>query len=175
MRKLLVLSLLIALSFAACKQTVKKEKTNEKEVPTEAISIAEVMEMAEANIGKEVYFKGIVQHVCSHSGRRLILLDETGKLSLRVEAKGEIKGFNRELAGSKIAVKGTIQEKRLSAEFIDQWEQKTKAKDEDIEEGGKHCASELANIASMRKWMKEHKKDHYSSYFINGINYDILD
>ena len=175
MRKLLVLSLLIALSLTACKQSAKKEKTNQKEVPTEAISIAQLMDMAEANIGKEVYFKGIVQHVCSHSGRRCILVDSTGKLSLRVEAKGDIKGFNRELAGSKIAVRGTIHEKRLSAEFIDQWEEKTKAKDANIEEGGKHCASELANIASMRKWMKEHKKDHYSIYFINGTNYDILD
>lgn len=175
MRKLLILSVFIALSFAACKSTVKKEKTNQKEAIIEAVSIAKVMEMAEGNIGEEVYFKGIVQHVCSHSGRRVILIDESGKLSIRVEAKGEIKGFNRELAGSRIAVKGTIQEKRLSAEFIDQWEQKTKAKEADIEQGGKHCSSELANIASMREWMKEHKKDHYSIYFINGINYDILD
>ena len=175
MRKLLFLSLITALSFTACKQSVKKEKANQQEVRIEAITISQVMDMAEANIGKEVYFKGIVQHVCSHSGRRCILVDSTGKLSLRVEAKGDIKGFNRELAGSMIAVKGTIQEKRLTAEFIDQWEEKTKAKDADIEEGGKHCASELANIASMRKWMKEHKKDHYSIYFINGINYDILD
>jgi hypothetical protein len=175
MRKLLLLSLITALSFTACKQTVKKEKTNQQDVHIQAISIAEVMEMAEENIGKEVYFKGIVQHVCSHSGRRCILVDSIGELSLRVEAKGDIKGFNRELSGTRIAVKGTIQEKRLSAEFIDQWEEKTKAKDADIEEGGKHCASELANISSMRKWMKEHKKDHYSIYFINGTNYDILD
>lgn len=175
MKKLLFLSFITLLSLGACNQAAKQEKANQKEVRVEPISIAQVMEMAEGNIGKEVYFQGIVEHVCSHSGRRCIIVDNTGELSLSVEAKGEIKGFNRELAGRKIVVRGSIQEKRLSAEFIDEWDKKTKAKEVDIDEGGEHCASELANIVNMRNWMKKHKKDHYSIYFINGINYDILD
>jgi hypothetical protein len=175
MKKLLFV-LVITTAFFACNSNQKQQKeVKVKEENNKAISISEVMEIAEKNIGKEVYFKGMVQHVCSHSGRRCILIDSTGTLSIRVEAKGRINGFNRELAGLTIAVKGTIHEKRLSAEFIDEWEQKVKTKDKDIEEGGKHCSSELANITDMRNWMKKHNKDHYSIYFINGIDYEILD
>ncbi len=161
------------MSLAACNSKAKKEVQSQED-KVKAMSISEVMEMAEKNIGKEVYFKGMVQHVCAHAGRRVILIDETGKLSLRVEAKGEINGFNRELSGSTIAVKGTLQEKRLSEEFLTKWEAKVKAK-QDAEEGGKHCASEMMNINQMREWMKKNNKDFYSIYFVNGTSYEIVE
>ncbi|PCH68360.1 MAG: hypothetical protein COC06_09680 [Bacteroidales bacterium] len=173
MKKILFLSLVAVLSLAACNSKAKQEKQT-KEEKIEAISISEVMKMAEENIGKEICFQGIVNHVCAHSGRRCILIDSTGKLSLRVEAKGEINGFNRELSGSTIVVKGTLQEKRLSEEFISEWEAKVKAK-EDAEEGGEHCASEMTNIKQMREWMKTKNKDFYSIYFVNGTSYEIVD
>lgn len=167
---------IIALSvIASCKQQDKKQAQNEKVVVEIAPqTIAQVMETAEKNVGKEVYFKGLVEHVCAHSGKRAILVDETGKLSIRVEAKGEINGFNRELSGSTLAVKGTLAEKRLSPEFLNEWETKVKAK-EDAEEGGKHCSSEMTNIQQMRDWMKEHGKDFYSIYYVDGLSYKILD
>jgi len=175
MKNLLFVFALASILFA-CKSN--KQEQQKKELKTEkavAMQISEVMEMAEKNIGKEIYFQGTVNHVCAHSGRRVILTDSTGSISLRVEAKGKINGFNRELVGSTIAIKGTIQEKQLTAEFIDQWEQKTKAKAKDIEEGGNHCSAELANIASMRDWMKKRNKNYYSIYFVNGTDYEVLD
>ncbi len=183
MKKLLLLSV-ITISLFACSndQSQEQNKTQDKEqgqeikeVEEKAISIAEVMDMAEQNINKEVYFKGLVKHVCSHSGRRCILIDSTGTLSIRVEAKGDIGGFNRELSGMKIAVKGKIAEKRLTVDFINDWEAKVRAKDKNIEDGGKHCSSELSNISDMRSWMKNHDKDYYSIYYINGKSYEVLD
>ncbi|TKG95734.1 hypothetical protein EYV94_05420 [Puteibacter caeruleilacunae] len=182
MKRLLLLSAVAVLFFGACnnqsKNTVQAKEVKKEEVAAKIenpVSIAKVMEMAESNIGKEVCFKGTVSHVCAHSGRRAILIDETGKMSLRVEATGKLKGFNRELAGVNLAIRGTIQEKRLSEEFINQWEEKTKAKDKDREEGGKHCSAELANITKMRDWMTANNKNYYSIYFINGTDYEVLD
>lgn len=169
MRNLVILSLAIIMSFgtafASSNNTSKKSK--------EASTIGEIMKNAESLIDKEVVFIGMVQHVCAHSGRRAILLDETGKLSLRVEAKGEINGFNRELSGMDIRVKGILKE-RLTSEFIDNWEAKVKAK-QDAEEGGKHCASEMTNISQMRNWMKENGKEFYSIYYVDGLSYEIVD
>ncbi|MFA8434684.1 MAG: hypothetical protein ACEPOZ_09230 [Marinifilaceae bacterium] len=173
MKKLLLLLTVATLLFACNgnQQTQKEAKTD----AIKAVTISNVLEIADKNIGKEVYFQGTVNHVCSHSGRRCILIDSTGNLSIRVEAGGKINGFNRELVGMKIAIKGTLQEKRLSTDFIDEWEKKTKAKEADIEEGGEHCSSELANIANMRDWMQKHHKNYYSIYFVNGNDYEILD
>ena len=164
------LSVLVSCNQINKKQVLKKENGKEHAAKT----IAQIMETAEQNVGKEVYFEGMVKHVCAHSGRRAILLDETGKLSLRVEATGDIKGFNRELSGSTIAVKGTLQENRLSEKFINDWEAKVKAK-EDAEEGGEHCASEMTNINQMREWMKKENRNFYSVYFVNGTSYEIVE
>lgn len=175
MKKLIFIVFAALSVLVSCNQSNKKQETKKETVKEfSAKTIAQVMETAEQNIGKEVFFKGMVQHVCAHSGRRLILQDETGKLSLRVEATGSINGFNRELSGSIIEVKGTLQEKRLSEEFINEWEEKVKA-NEDAEEGGEHCASEMTNINQMRDWMKEKNKKFYSIYFVNGTSYEIID
>ncbi|WP_321281917.1 hypothetical protein [Marinifilum fragile] len=175
MKKLLFVAIAALSVLVSCNQTNKKRDTKQEEIePVAAKTISQVMEIAAQNVGKEVFFQGMVQHVCAHSGRRAILLDETGKLSIRVEAKGEINGFNRELSGSTIAVKGTIAEQRLSEETINEYEAKVKAK-QDAEEGGKHCAAEMTNITKMRDWMKENNKKFYSIYFINGTSYEIVE
>lgn len=140
--------------------------------PTSAWTIPELLEKAEANMGKEVVFQGRVDHVCSHSGQRVILVDSSGENTIRVEASGDLQGFNKELSGMLLEVTGIVQEKRLESEFIDEWEAETLAK-ADKEEGGKHCSSELANIRDMREWMAANNKDYYSIYYINGTNYDV--
>lgn len=179
MRKLLFVAFAALSVLVSCNQTNKKEEVKQEtklEVSkeTSAQTIAQVMKTAEQNVGQEVFFTGLVQHVCAHSGRRVILLDETGKLSLRVEATGKINGFNRELSGTTIAVKGILQEKRLSEEFINDWEVKIKA-NEDAEEGGEHCSAEMTNINQMREWMSKNKKDFYSIYFVNATSYEIVE
>lgn len=170
MKNLVMLFLAIMMSFG----TVFASSNSVLEKSKDARTIGEIMKNAESLVDKEVVFIGMVQHVCAHSGRRAILLDETGKLTLRVEAKGEINGFNRELSGMDIRVKGILKEKRLTSEFIDNWENKLKAK-QDAEEGGKHCASEMTNISQMRNWMKENGKEFYSIYYVDGMSYQIVD
>ena len=113
MKNLVILSLAVAFSVG----TAVANKTSVAEVKKETSTIGEIMDKAEQLVGKNVEFVGMVKHVCAHSGRRAILLDETGKLSLRVEAKGEINGFNRELSGMDICVKGILKEKNYLLSF----------------------------------------------------------
>ncbi|WP_421919423.1 hypothetical protein [Marinifilum sp.] len=175
MKNLLFVAFAALSVLLSCNQSNKKQDTKQEEVKTLAAnSISQLIEMAEQNVGKEVCFKGIVQHVCAHSGRRAFLVDETGKFSIRVEATGEINGFNRELSGSTITVKGSIAEQRLTEKEINEYEAKVKAK-EDAEEGGEHCSAEMANITKMRDWMKENNKNYYSIYFVKGTSYEIVE
>ncbi len=176
MKKLLFIVVASMITFAACNSGSTSKKTSSKEenlksVVAPAITIDNLMKDIDKKVGKDVVIKGMVTHVCSHSGRRCFLTDSAEKVSIRVESGGEINGFNKELSGSEIIVKGKVQEKRLTSEYINEFEVKVKAK-KDTENGGEHCNAELANIKKMRDWMKEHGKDYYPVYFINGESYE---
>ena len=173
------LSLLaLCLAFLSCNFTQsdsKKQKT-EPAVLTEAksltLNIEQVMEVAADKVGQEISFKGVVNHVCAHSGKRCILKNADGSLSLRVEATGDLEGFNKEIAGNDLLVTGILREKRLATSEIDEMESEVKGISE---EGGKHCSSELKNIKEMREWMKANNKDYYAIYYIDGTSYEIVE
>ena len=173
------LSLLaLCLAFLSCNFTQsdsKKQKT-EPAVLTEAksltLNIEQVMAVAADKVGQQISFKGVVNHVCAHSGKRCILKNAKGNLSLRVEATGKLEGFNKEIAGNDLLVTGILREKRLATSEIDEWESDVKVKSE---EGGKHCSSEMANIKEMRDWMKANNKDYYAIYYVDGTSYEVVE
>ena len=96
------------------------------------------------------------------------------KTSIRVEARGNIGGFNRELIGSELVIKGILKENKLTKEYIDQAEEELKEK-QGKESNGETCDAELSNIENMRKWMKENNKDYYSIYFVEGTDYEVVE
>lgn len=155
----------------------KEAKQDKEQVQTTKMSycsIDELMTKADKLVGKEVHFKGLVNHVCAHSGKRCILKNSEGNLSIRVEAADNLEGFDKEIAGNDIKVTGIVREKRMDQAFIDEWESEIKSKHEK-EEGGKHCSSEMANIQEMRDWMKENKKDYYAIYYVDGTSYEVVE
>ena len=174
------LSLLaLCLSIMSCNFMQSKSETKKAEpaVITEAkltLNIDQVMKVAADKVGQEIRFTGVVNHVCAHSGKRCILKNAEGNLSLRVEAMGTLEGFNKEIAGNDLLVTGILREKRLATSEIDEWEVEVKAKHKD-EEGGKHCSSEMANIKEMRDWMKANNKDYYAIYYVDGTSYEVVE
>ncbi len=170
MRKLFyVLGLVLILG--ACNSKKKSEDAaSERATASTVQSIDKVMDTAEKNVGKTVKVKGLVDHTCKHSGRRCFLVNDDESLSIRVEAGGDIKSFDMELVGSVIVVKGILQQQKITVEDVDEFEAKVKAQ-KDTEEGGKHCHAQMKNITKMRTWMKEHNKNYYPVYFIEGQSY----
>jgi len=170
----------LCLTFMACNfsQADSKKQKDLHQVITEAkittLSIEQVMEVAADKVGQEVRFSGVVNHVCAHSGKRCILKNNDGNLSIRVEATGKLEGFNKEIAGNDLLVTGILREKRLDAAYIKEWESEIKAKHKG-EEGGKHCSSEMANIEEMRSWMKDNNKDYYAIYYVDGTSYEVVE
>jgi len=190
---LLLLSLVIVISLASCKDKKKNSSVTESalvntELSQKAMeddsqnqkvdkitvdstkSVIKLFKNAEKNIGKLVIVQGEVSHVCAHTGLRLFLKSADGKLTLKVTTGGDIKIFNQDLVGKFIEIEGTLVEKKLSAEEINEFEKKVESKNE--EEG--HCSTEKENIEKMRTWMKEHNKNYYSIYSVKAKSYKVL-
>lgn len=177
MKNVVTLTALL-LVLAACggnKQQSQTEETRETataDVPVYALD--DLLAVAEQNIDKTVKVEGYVTHTCKHAGKRCFIVGESQKASMRIEAKGEIGGFNRELAGSKIQVSGVLKERRFSQEYIDQMEKDVNAKK--AEDGSaESCAAEMSNINEMRQWMKDNNKEYYSVFYMDGQDYVVVE
>ena len=173
----------LGFGLASCGNSSKKQTTDEKTVQSEvktvdvekALCLEDILAKAETEVGKEVVLKGKITHTCKHSGRRCFVVGKDDKTSIRVEAKGNIGGFNRELIGSVVAIKGILRENRMTEEDIDAMEAEYKKQQEAAKPGEGHCDTELKNIQGMRDWMKANNKEFYSIYYMDGMEFEVVE
>ncbi|MFR9651191.1 MAG: hypothetical protein SNG35_04120 [Rikenellaceae bacterium] len=181
MKKLLY-ALSVVLFMASCigntttsNNTKSSCESASKASDTKSYKLEELLKSAEGLVDKEVIVIGTITHTCKHSGRRCFMVGDDQKTSFRIEAKGEIGGFNRELIGSELAVKGILRENRLTNEYLDAWEERV-AESQGKEDGSaESCDAETANINSMREWMKRNNKEYYSLYFMDGTSFEVVE
>ncbi len=166
--------LLIASTLFACGLNSSKNKTTTNIQADTVVSVDNLLEKADQLVDKNIIVRGHVTHTCKHSGKRCFLLGDNEQFTIRVEAGGKITGFNRDLVGNTIIVKGLLKERQLSKEYIDQMEHEANEK---VKEDGsaESCATEINNIKDMRAWMKANNKDHYSIYFVEGSEYELAE
>lgn len=175
-----VLIILCALCLTACgnkstnTQTPEVEETTKFSVELPKYKMEELLAVAEQQVGNEVIVIGHVTHTCVHAGKRCFITGEDGETSMRIEAGGEIGGFNRELVGSELAIKGIVRENKLTKEYLDQTEKELKEGALEEDGSAETCAAELNNISSMREWMKANNKDYYSIYYVDGLDYEVI-
>lgn len=173
----LVFIVAILLGVASCgNKTEKKQTAETKAFSGEYVyTIDSLLKVADGKLNQEVVVKGHVTHTCKHSGKRCFIVGEDQKTTLRVEAKGEIGGFNRELVGSELAIKGIVKERRLTKEYLDQYEKDVNDKKAQEDGSAESCEAELSNIKGMKDWMAENSKEYYSIYYIDGENYEVIE
>ncbi len=84
MKQLSLLALCLSIMSCNFMQSKSETKKTEPSVITAAnpvtLNINQVMEVAADKVGQEISFKGVVNHVCAHSGKRCILKNAEGNL-----------------------------------------------------------------------------------------------
>jgi hypothetical protein len=151
-----------------------------------AIPFDTLLYVAESYVGKSVKVVGTVTHTCKHSGRRCFIVGSDRKVTLRVEAKGKIGGFNRELIGTQIEVQGILRERRVTSAEVEAMQQSLALKSEAEGEvtpadttpdttpdapDASSCSAELQNIRKMQLWMRQHNKSYYATYYVDGEDF----
>ena len=167
--KKLVLMLVIALSLGLYSCGSENQKDSPEQTEDKVFSISDFDNEAENYVGKEIKLKGIVDHVCSHSGRRLKLTDEKGEITIRVDATEELGNFDKEITGQIAIVTGIVKMEKYEGSQILAMEE---AKNDELTEeeiNSVHHQTELKEIIRAKKWMKDNNKDYYPNYALEGI------
>jgi len=168
MKRLFVFSVLV-LALFSCSGNSKQA-----EASAETFELDNLLTVAEQKVDSTVTVVGYVTHTCKHSGKKCFIVGDSQKVTLQVMANGEIETFSPELVGSKLAITGVLKEYQLSEDYINEKEKDVKQLEK--EEGmAEACAAELSNISDMRQWMKDHGKNYYVMYYMNGQKFNVLD
>ena len=181
MKKILFLAAAL-LTMAACSNKSAEQQRAGQEENVEAhasevpvYKLDSLLKVADRMVDQTVTVRGFVTHTCKHSGKRCFIVGDDPNTSFRVGAGGEIGGFNRELTGSELAITGIVRERRLTKEYIDQYEEEVNEKKHKEDGSAETCQAELNNINEMREWMKAHNKDYYSIYYMDGERYEVIE
>jgi len=156
MKNILIIFVISILSFA-CK-TEKKESKIEK---TPKIALADFNKEAAKWVGKEVEVAGIVDHVCKHGGKKILLVDDNGDVHVTSENR-----FEESMVGDSITVKGIVKEFVIDEAYCSKQEGDVIQKHKEGEVVDSIKTKKMAFIQKLRDSMKTQGVDHFSEYSI---------
>jgi outer membrane murein-binding lipoprotein Lpp len=181
----------VAAMIAGCNNV---NQTMEIESDVVELTINEFKERAEEFAGDTVLVKGLVNHACRHSGKRMFIVDQETSEGLRVDAGKIVAGFDNSLEGSMVLVTGVVMERRIDEAYLNEWESEVQEEcaaeqayaegemadaeaeaeaDEETEE--EDPAEDLDRIAKLRQQVLESEKGYISFFHLECISYDVIE
>jgi hypothetical protein len=171
MIKKLLTILAIAALFVSCtgeggkKDNVEASlsETIQSEIPT--ISLGEFDAKAGDYVDKEVKVEGIVDHVCKHGGKKLLLVSDEGDVHVESD-----KRFEDEIVGSDVVITGVVSEFKVDESYCLKMEEDNIKSHKEGETDQEDFDAKMAQIEYYRDSMKTANTDHLSYYSLEFVS-----
>ncbi len=168
-KKILTIAAIAGL-FASCagEQTDENqtETTVETEQSTPEIALGEFDTKAGEYVDNEILVAGIVDHVCKHGGKKILLVTDDGDVHITSETR-----FNDSLKGSEIWVTGIVREERLDEAYCLKMEEDNIKSHSEGETDDELFERKKEHIASLRDSMETAGVDHISNYSLEYVSH----
>lgn len=174
MKKIVTLFAIIAILFS-CKNEVKKadENSQSQEITTSETPILAMGDFdtkAGEFVNKEIEIKGIVDHVCKHGGKKILLVSDDGDVHINSEER-----FEETLKGSEISVKGVVVEERIDESYcLKMDEDNIKSHSEGVS-NKEQFEAKKKHVQQYRDQMKENNVDHISLYSLKYVSHTVVE
>jgi thioredoxin-related protein len=175
MKKFILILSVFALTISCADSTKKTDKitTDNKEksgVSAEKplLALADFDSKAGEWIDKEVQVKGIVDHVCKHGGKKILLVNDDGDVHVQSEER-----FDDKLVGSEITVTGVVKEFRVDEAYCLQKEEDHQQNHKEGTDSDEMYAKKMKQITFFRDSMKAIGKDHLSFYSLDYVSHKV--
>ena len=168
-----IILLIIATSFLlfSCKTETKKVEENlittEIETPQiPLLTLGEFNTKAGAFVNKEVKIQGIVDHVCKHSGKKLLVVTDEGDVHITSDVR-----FEDSLKGSEILLTGVVVEQRIDEAYCLQMEEDNIKSHSEGTSNNEEFNNKKKHVQQLRDQMKAEKVDHISNYSLQYVSH----
>jgi len=145
-------------------------------------TIDEIIVKAPSLVGQTVQVKGLVDHVCAITGRKIFFITKKGNKTIRVDAGEKITKFDPQIKDKVVLVSGVVKEQKQTQEDLDRQEAKAIAA-KDAKPAGHQCtanmkangedpeATLLERIKALKERLKKQiaaGKNNYLSFYSVG-------
>ena len=161
----------LALLFIACKNDTQKTEeaaqiTEEVQAETPLLAIADFDKKAGEFVSKEVKVQGIVDHVCKHGGKKLLLVTDDGDVHVTSETR-----FDEALKGSEIALNGVVLEERIDEAYCLQMEEDNIKSHSEGKSNKEQFEAKKNHIQKYRDQMKAENKEYIAIYSLEYVSH----
>ncbi len=173
-KSLFIATFIFLVIFSAC----NTDRNNNKENSTKddvkqtftKLSIPNFDYEAEKHVGDTIQIEGTVGHICSHGGKKMHVFEAPiDTISVKVVAN---ETFDADLEGSDVVVTGILNEKRITADEINEMDEQYKIEcDGSIVKGAGNEESGISKeyLDYLKELLAESGKGYISFYSINFI------
>lgn len=151
------------------KETVQNNEKSVEVVETPKIALGEFDTKAGDFIGKEIQVTGIVDHVCKHGGKKLLLVTDNGDAHVVSDER-----FDEALMGSEIELTGVVLEERIDEAYLLKMEEDNIKSHSEGASSEEQFNSKKKHVQEYRDKMKKEGVNYLSNYSLQYVSYKEL-
>lgn len=160
-KKILFVSVLAIFVIACNEDSNDVENNNDTTIVAGAeapsINLVDFEAKAGEFVGKKINITGIVDHVCKHGGKKILLVDGDNSLHIFNDER-----FDEEIAGSNISLTGIVEEEKIDEAYLTEWWNHSQ---ESHSEGTENDIAHLAEVEEMIQDIRDSLKSEGVEYF----------
>ena len=176
MNKFLLILSIATLTFSCADGTKKTNKTvtdnsvvEENSIEKPLIALADFDSKAGQWVNKEIQVEGIVDHVCKHGGKKILLVNDEGDVHIESETR-----FDDALVGSEITVNGVVTEFIVDEAYLLKKEEDHIQNHKEGTDSKDVYDEKMKHLQDYRDEMKEANVDHLSFYSLDYLSHEVL-
>ena len=171
--KNIIIVLVLSISIFSCKTEVKQteisETTIEQVVETPSLALGEFDSKAGDFINREVKVTGIVDHVCKHGGKKILLVTDEGDVHITSDER-----FDEALMGSELQLTGVVLEERIDEAYLLKMEEDNIKSHSEGASNKEQFENKKKHVAEYRAKMTKDSIDHISNYSLQYVSHTEL-
>jgi len=157
-----------SLILMACNSETKVEN-EPNSVEAVVVKLADFEAQAAQLVGKQVKIAGVVDHVCKHGGKKLLLVSEGNDIHAYADER-----LDENLNGSQIILTAMVEETKIDESTCLQMEEDCMNSHKDGEKTEDEVEATHKKVSFYRDSMKTAGVDHLSFYSLKYLSHEVV-